>query len=376
MAQSSYQLINLTSDIVLTWPFSFLSPPTVADINDISPNQAGWTIAMPDATLAPVGQNVVFNNVSAFSFQIVANDLITVIATITAGEVATLYLYDNTTVPATNGLWRVIPFGGGTNAITALTAQSTNSSVTITNGVITPPGGVINFQLPTSLTNLNTTISSIGFAVITGLSPLTWTTVDFLSDSNISITHPDGTTGNPVVSLASTIGPITSLIVGNLTLSGDIITNNTTNGNIQLSTNGTGQVQINGVSTDINGNLTGINNLTVNGTFNNPFTPKAWGVFTDTIFGTSNLIVIQTQANVASITGGAGTYTINFTTPMSSINYGVFITLGSTGGSLPFISNAYWIVRQTTSVTIIVTDASGELVLSAPYGVSVMIMSN
>lgn len=376
MAQSSYQLISLISDIVLTWPFSFVGPPTVADINDVNPNQNGWTAAMPDATLAPVGQNIVFNNVSAFSFQIIANDLITIIATIAAGEVVTLYLYDNTTVPASNGLWRVIPYGGGTNAITALTAQSTDSSITITNGAITPPGGTINFKLPLSLTNLNTTISAIGFPVITGLSPLTWTTVNFLSDSNISIDHPDGTTGDPVFSLASTIGPLTSLMVGNFTISGEIITNDTTNGNIQLSTNGTGQVQINGVGIDISGNLIGVNNLTVNGTFNNPFTPKAWCVFTDTIFGISNLIVIQNQANIASITGSAGTYTINFTTPMSSINYGVFITLGSTGGSLPFISNAYWIVRQTTSVTIIVTDASGELVLSAPYGVSVTVMSN
>lgn len=376
MAQSSYQLISLTSDIVLTWPFSFAGPPTVADINDVNPNQNGWTIAMPDATLAPVGQNVVFNNVSAFSFQIIANDLITVIATITAGEVVTLYLYDNTTTPASNGLWRVIPYGSGTNAIVSLTAESTDNSITITNGAITPPGGTINFQLPTSLTNLNTTISAIGFPVITGLSPLTWTTVDFLSDSNISITSSDGTAGDPVFSLASTIGPLTSLMVGNLTLSGEVLTNDTTNGNVQISTNGTGQLQVNGVTIDINGNLAGINNLTVNGSFNNPFLPQAWCVFTDIIVGLGNLIVIQNQANVSSVTGSAGTYTINFTTPMSSANYGVHISLGSTGGALPFISNAYWIVRETTSVTIIVTDASGELVLSAPYGVSVMIMSN
>ncbi len=71
----------------------------------------------------------------------------------------------------------------------------------------------------------------------------------------------------------------------------------------------------------------------------------------------------------------AGTYKLTFTKAMSSLNYGVFITLGSTGGDLPFISNAYVIVKELTYVTIIVTDASGELVLSAPYGVSVMVMS-
>ena len=376
MAQSSYQEIDLTSDIIFTWPTSFAGGPTIADINDISANQAGWTIAMPDASLVPVGQNAIFNNVSDYSFQIIANDLITVIATVASGQVIELYLRDNTTDPATNGLWRVIPAGGGTNAITALTAQSTDSSITISNGVITPPGGKINFQLPTSITNLNTTISAVGFPVITGLTPLTWTTVDLLSDSNINITNPDGTTGNPVFSLGSAIGPITSLSVGDLTLSGEVVTNDNLDGNIQLTTNGTGEVQINGVGIDIDGNLTGVNNLTVTGSFSNPFLPQAWCVFTDTLYGDSNLIVIQKNANVASVTGSAGTYTINFTTPMSSINYGVFITLGSTGGSLPFISNAYWIVRQTTSVTIVVTDASGELVVAVPNGVNIMVMSN
>src|SRR5271154_4673942 len=340
MAQSSYQLINLTSDIVLTWPFSFVGPPTVADINDVSPNQNGWTIAMPDATLAPVGQNVVFNNVSAFSFQIIANDLITVIATIASGEVVTLYLYDNTTVPASNGLWRVIPYGNGTNAITALTAQSTDSSITITNGAITPPGGVINFQLPASLTNLNTTITKIGFAVITGLSPLAWT-----------------------------IGPLTSLMVGNFTISGEVITNDTVNGNIQIVTNGTGQVQINGVNIDTSGNITGINNFV---------TPKAFCMFTDTIVGNSNDIVIYDQQNVATVTGSAGAYTITFLSSMISSTYGVIITLGSTGGDFPFISNGYFISssRSVDSVSIVITDASGELVLSTPNGVTVMILSN
>jgi hypothetical protein len=375
MAQSSYQLINLTSDIVLTWPFSFAGPPTVADINDVSPNQDGWTIAMPDATLAPVGQNVVFNNISAFSFQIIANDLTTVIATIDAGEVVTLYLYDNTTSPALNGLWRVIPYGSGTNAIVSLIAESTDSSITITNGAITPPGGTINFQLPTSIFNLNE-VSTTAFPVITGTDPLTWQTVDLVAGENINITNPNGIAGDPVINLATVVTGLSAMTAGNLTISGEVIVSDVTNGNIQLSTSGTGQVQINGVNIDPSANLTGINNLTVNGFFNNPFMPQAWCVFTDIIVGLSNLIVIQKQANVASVTGSAGTYTITFTTPMSSVNYGVHISLGSTGGALPFISNAYWIVRETTSVTIIVTDASGELVLSVPHGVTVTILSN
>jgi len=89
----------------------------------------------------------------------------------------------------------------------------------------------------------------------------------------------------------------------------------------------------------------------------------------------SNQIVNVNEVNVPSITGSGGTYKLNFTTAMPNLNYGVLITLGSTGGSLPFISNSYVIVRELTSVTIIVTDASGELVLAVPHGVTVIVIS-
>ena len=119
MAQSSYQLINLTSNIVLTWPFSFTGGNTVADINDINPDQDDWTIAMPDATLASNGQYVIFNNISAFDVIILDNSLAP-ITTLDAGDVKELYLY-NTSTP--EGLWRVIPYGSVTNAITAVSLR-------------------------------------------------------------------------------------------------------------------------------------------------------------------------------------------------------------------------------------------------------------
>lgn len=372
MAQNSYQLINLTANIVLTWPFSFAGGPVVDDINDVTTAANGFTITLPNATLATNGQTILFNNISSHSFSILANDGVTVLDLLSSGSVIELYLYDSSTP---NGSWRIIPYGSGTNSITAFVAESTDSSITITGGGVTPPGGVIDFQLPTSITNLNNVVTK-GFPIITGTAPLTWAVVDLVAGENITITNPNGSNGGPVINLGTTITGINSMGVGNLTISGDVITNNVTNGNIQLSTNGTGQAQINGVTIDINGNLAGINNLTVNGFFNNPFTPKAFCVFTDTIVGNSNLIVIQNQANITSITGAAGTYTLTFTTPMPSINYGVVITIGSTGGSLPFISNGYFIVRTTTYVTIIITDASGALVTSVPNGATVMLMSN
>ncbi len=364
MAQSSYQLINLITDIELTWPFSFAGAIVILDINDINPNQNGWTVAMPNATLGQAGQNFIFNNISAFSFEIIANDLTTVLATVTTGQVIEMYLIDATTV---NGTWRIIPYGGGSNAITQLTAQSTDSTITITNGAITPPGGVINFRLPTSLSNL-LGVNSPNLLVVTATSPLTFRTVQIMGGTNIVVTDGTGLSSNVLVDINPVLTGITSLEVGGIDLSGTaIMTNSDTNGNLQISTNGTGKVQINGVSIDANANITGINNLVA---------PKAFCVFNDTLVGTNNVIVIGSQTNIASVTGSGGVYTITFTTPMSSANYGVLITLGSTGGVLPFVSNAYFIVRTTTYVTIEITDASGSLVLSAPYGVSIMIMSN
>jgi hypothetical protein len=365
MAQSTYQSINLITDIVLTWPFSFTGTMVVLDINDINASQDGWTIALPDATLAENGQNFIFNNISGFTFEIVANDAITVLATVTAGQVIQMYLIDSTT---SNGTWRVIT-PPNTNGITQLTAQSSDSTITITNGTVTPPTGTINFQLPTSLANL-LGVSSTAFLVVASNSPLTFETTQLVGGTNITINDGTGLSGNVIIDLNSVISGISSLGVGSIVLTGtSIITNEDTNGNIQLSTNGTGKVQINGVSIDTEGNITGINNFVA---------PQAFCVFTDTLIGpdnSNNIIVIGAQSNVLSVTGAAGTYTITWLNAMPTANYGVFITLGTNGTTLPFISNAYFTIRTTTSLTIQITDASGSQVLAAPYGVSVMIVS-
>jgi hypothetical protein len=364
MAQSSYQLIVLVEDLVLTWPSSFNGNPVINDINDIEAVSTGFSITLPDATLVSPGQNFIVNNVSSNSFDILLNDGTTLLTPdgVAAGQVIEIYL---TSTSTSNGSWRVISPSGSFNGIVELTAQSTDNSIVVTGGNVTPPSGVINFALPTSITNLNK-LATTDFLVVTNTAPLTFNTVELVGGENITITNGNGLGGDVIIDLNTVITSLDSLTVGNMTMTGDLITNNLVNGNIQLNTNGTGQIQLNGVNIDANGNISGVGNF---------ISAAAYCVFTDTIVGTSNQIVIQQQANISSVTGSGGTYMIHFTSPMNTFNYGVFITLGSTGGSLPFISNAYNIVKTTTSVTIIVTDASGELVLSAPHGVSVMIMS-
>jgi hypothetical protein len=69
-------------------------------------------------------------------------------------------------------------------------------------------------------------------------------------------------------------------------------------------------------------------------------------------------------------------YTINFTTPMGNVNYGVFITCANNNSTPPLQTRlGYDVIRQTTSVTIVLTDSSGEILPDIPEGVSVMIFS-
>lgn len=371
MAQSSYQLINLTGDISLSWPFSFQGGAVVADINNINPTSSGFKIAMPNATLASSGQNIIFNNISAFSFQIVAFDNTTSIVTIAAGQIYYLYLSNSST---TNGSWIPIPFGGGSSNINSVTAQSSDSSITITGSPLSPPGGTINFKLPTSIQNLNT-LADVGFPVVKSTSPLTWTARDILGGSNISVSNASGVADDPIISLNPVVTNLSSVEVGDLTLSGSVITTDIVNGGVQLSSAGTGKVQINGLSIDTSANITGVNNLTVGGTFNNPRTPKVLFTFTDTLTpGPSHIIVTQDSSNVSTITGSGGIYTITFTTALSSTNYGVFFGLGSTGGSSPLVTHAFWTLKTVNAVTIAVVDASGVLVTAVPNGITGMIM--
>lgn len=363
MAQSPYQLINLTSDIILDWPSSFPIGPVILDINDLNSNQDGWKVFIPQATLVQEGQNFIFNNVSGYSIEITAYDTTTLLIDLPSGEVIRMYLIDNTT---DNGTWRIIPFGGGASSITQFTAESSDSSIVITKGTVTPPTGTIDFKLTPSLFNFND-LNATNIVVSTNTNPLTFSTVELIGGTNITVTNGDGIIGNPIIDVNSSLTGLSSLSVGDMTLSGEVITNDVSNGNIQINTNGTGKVQINGVEIDASGNISGLNNLVG---------IKAYAVFTDTVTGNSNTIVVEDSINTTSITGSNGTYTLTFNTPMATINYGIHITIGSTGGSLPFISNGYFIVRETTFVTFIITDASGELVLSVPNGATIMILSS
>lgn len=385
MSQNSYQLITLTANIVLSWPSSFRSGAVVNDINDVTTAANGYTITMPNATLVPNGTSAIFNNISGHSFTILANDGVTTITTVATGVIYNLYLYNNSTA---NGSWRVIASGGGASSITTFTAQSSDNSLTISNGTVTAPSGTINFQLPTSLANLNS-VNSTGFLVVTADAPDTWATRSITAGDNILITNGNGIVSNPVINVNPSMVGLSSITVGNFIITGSDLSSANANSGLAFASKGTGNLTFNGVTIDTSKNVSAINNLTINGTLTNSFIPVAWCMFTDTIIGTSgNVIVMQDGANILpingnpntdGITGAGGAYTIKFATPLNNNKYGVLVTVGTDiTGVNPIVNHGFSIYAAQTvnSCRIAVVDASGEFVIDAPRGITVQILSS
>lgn len=376
-AQQSYQKITLTGNIVLNWPSSFGGGIPAVRWSDVSTAANGYTITLPDATLASEGTEIIFNNLSIYTFNIL-NNAGTLLLTVAAGQVVDFLLNNSSTAA---GIWDIIPYGGGTSGIAAFTTQSSDNSITITNGVVVGSGAIINFQLPTNLYNFNTQLANTGFPVITATGPLTWAARTLIAGDNISITNGSGVNGNPVINVSDSMTDLTSIAVGNVNITGSTISAVTANTGLTISGNGTGVLNFNGATIDSNSNAT-VNNLNVSGTFNNALMPKAWVMFTDTFTTPSgNVIVIQDDANITSVTSSTpsnGIYQLSFTTAMANNKYGVVVSTGTTGGTLTSVTHGYSIysAQTTTSCQIAIVDASGEYVSQIPSGVTVTIFSS
>ena len=369
----SFQKISLSADLNLVWPSNFSLLLALCDLNQVTPLANGYSITLPDVTApgSALGFGGEFNNVSTFTFFLKAYGQSSTLFTISPGQVVRIYV-DNVADNATG--WKVI-FPPSVSAITALGISSSNSSVLVSGGNVSSPGGQVNLSLPTSFTNLTQQITSPGFAVISSVNPLTWKSVDLVAGGNINISNPSGVSGEPVISLSSSISAISSVEVGDITISGSVIDVNRANSSLSISSNGTGKVYINGLGIDTNANLSGINNLSISGNFSSPFSTKGWAFFTDTLITGSNEISIKSQAGIASITGNSGNYIINFASPLSNLNYAVFISPMSTDKVTPLVTSGYAILKTLSSVTIVVVDAGGEKVASVPQGISVMILA-
>ena len=369
----SYSEITLDANIVLSWPYPVTSGVIVSDINDIISNNDAHTITLPSSLVVPTGTTLLFNNVGFHDFTILYSDGSPLTNIMTPGEINQLYLVDSSTA---KGVWRVIPFGGGTSGITTFSTESSNDALAITNATVIPPTGNITFKIADTLNNLNnlaTQVSS-GFLLVNQTTPsLTFNSFALGSGVNIEVNNPDGQGGLPLINVKEALTGLSSIEVGTLILTLNSITAPNLNDDINLSTSGTGSVFLNQVGIDPSGNLSGVNTLQVTGAISNPAVAKAQCFFFDNNTVANN-IVIENQFNIASVTGGNGSYVINFATPFNDGNYTVLLSLArGTEDIAPF--QVFFRSKMATQVIIYTVDTLGNL-LPALDGVSVVIFNN
>ena len=110
----NYRAVSLTANTTLVWPTSQVVDGTnaVAEIMDVTPSGAGFSLTMPDAREAATGESVLFFNPGADTFSVLENDG-AALTTVAAGQYRFIYLTDNTTQ---GGTWRVNAFGVGTSS--------------------------------------------------------------------------------------------------------------------------------------------------------------------------------------------------------------------------------------------------------------------
>ncbi len=369
---ASYQHVTFSENLSLSWANPYTGGSVVADINDLSPTEGGLQVMLPFASSVSPGTGFIVNNVSLFAVSMI-DVTIEEITLVNPGDVLYFYLVDTS---STAGLWRVIPWGSGVNGMTALTLRSEDGSVPITGGQITPPGGIVNIQLPSPLSSIKS-LSVVGIVVANDVDPLTFRSVVLQAGSNIEITDPDGVEGNPLIALNPVLTQLTSLETEGLHIEVSTLAalnNDLTGGNLNLQSSGeTGVITLNPVTIDQQGNISGVTNLIVSESFTNPFVPKAWCCFLDN-GQSSNNIVLQDSAGVTSVTGSQGSYVITFTHPMSNANYGFSVNIQKT--SAPnFAYEAFMQSRNTTSCLVAVKDQLGNLI-AAMEGLSVTIWSS
>ena len=169
----SYSTVTLSANTTYTWPGTIDGSNPLGDIMNVTATAGSLKFIMPPGNQGSTGASVLFVNKGSNSFQVVANDGVTAIVTITAGQGVYVYLTDNTT---SNGTFNTVGLGTGTSSPDA--------------------ASLAGYGLTVSATTLNTaysvTTQSANYAVLSAnrAGLLTWT----------------GGAGSFTMSLASTMG--------------------------------------------------------------------------------------------------------------------------------------------------------------------------
>jgi hypothetical protein len=382
-----YAALSLSqANFQLAWPSQFQNTNTVVSvIMDITPTAGGFSVRMPDAREVGTGFAFTINNPGNFSFNLLDNSG-NVIVTIPNATARIIWLISNSTQ---NGLWRNLPGSAGGASVTSVDAISRigatvnpDPNLVITGTPALPITGVgtIKFVLGADLSALTSFAASTGFSARTAAN--TWALRTITGTLNqISIANGAGIAGNPTISLAADITGITSLTVGNLSLSANTIASTNLNGPITLAPNGTGSIQLT-KNTEISATRT-LKFMAENATNYITFRAGASVINQDFIWPTAAPIASQ----VLGFSGGStlSWVSVPTTAPTSTVNAVARFsnTVGGIKDSLSNLSDtgALSITSVSTSdITIGVFDAqtiatinTNENLIVAPNGIGSLV---
>lgn len=112
----SYFALTFSTDTVLTWPLDTTSDTNLAArIIDLNASTSGLNVYLPHADLASLGQTILFNNVGAYTVNVVNSAGTTVVAP-APGTLWQIYITDNSTAA---GTWQTLQYGASVSSANA-----------------------------------------------------------------------------------------------------------------------------------------------------------------------------------------------------------------------------------------------------------------
>jgi hypothetical protein len=203
----SYAAYPFKDDLILAWPSAFSNNPKVtAAIMDLTAEEEGLSVILPDARHVSVGENILLNNRGEADFAVVsrneAGELAPVIPVLKSGQSFYIYLTDNS---QPQGNWNVIPFGAGSVVVTSVGAESNDESALIIEGNPSNPvrsAGLFTFKLSEALRAL-AVFTKKGLATLTSKG---WEGRTLQAGQNIAVKDGDGEKGDPVIATKEDVG--------------------------------------------------------------------------------------------------------------------------------------------------------------------------
>jgi hypothetical protein len=154
----SYLSLPFSANVSLTWP-AYVAPGGVdtaaARIIDCNPSAGSLIVTLPYGSQGSVGTDILFRNISAFSFTIQDKDNANSV-TLAAGDARYFYLVSNST---SAGVWRNFTYGTGTSAADA--ASLAGSGLTTSSGLLATSYGIVTTAVSPTINNASRALSYV-----------------------------------------------------------------------------------------------------------------------------------------------------------------------------------------------------------------------